>query len=293
MHDTPIERDAPLDLGSDLSLRYQFFTKASLAHPAKLHLGLLAWLVERYTNVGDTIADPMAGIGSTAYAAFQMRDVILREIEPRWLAFAHENAAQILRVAGLVAGRIEIGQADARQPWGFTADHIIFSPPYGLEVSRSATGRCMTPDKVQARLAKLPSYDKAWDRVLRNVPNDAGMLSGAQAAFLMHYGQHPAQLGHLRNERYWRAMTAVYTQAQMALRPGGKLILVIKDHVKKGQRICVADQTVTLCESLGFTLIARHARHVHPLSLWQRRRKERGEPIVEDEDVLVFQGGKR
>lgn len=273
----------PLELGSDLALRHQFFTKASLAHPAKLHLGLLAWLVERYTTIGDVIADPMAGIGSTAYAAFQMRDVVLREIEPQWLALAHENAAQILRMAGLVAGRIAIGQADARQPWGFEADCVLFSPPYQCAMSKTPTAKGMLPHQIRDRLGRVAHNRKIWERML------SGEAPGAQAGFLMHYGQHPDQLGHLRGDRYWTAMEAVYTQARASLRPNGKMILVIKDHIRRGIRICVADQTATLCESLGFVLVAQHARHVHPLSLWQRRRKERGEPVIEDESVLVFE----
>lgn len=272
-----------LDLGSDLALRYQFFTKASLAHPAKLHLGLLAWLVARYTSVGDTIADPMAGIGSTAYAAFEMRDVILREIEPQWLALAHENAARIIRAGGLVAGAIDIAPGDAREPWGFQADHILFSPPYGCAMSKTPTAKGMLPHQIRDRLGRVEHNRKIWERML------SGETPGAQAGFLMHYGQHPAQLGHLRGDRYWQAMTAVYTQARGALRPGGKMILVIKDHIRHGVRIDVTGQTAALCESLGFVLVAQHTRHVNRFSLWQRRRKERGEPVVEDESVLVFE----
>jgi hypothetical protein len=113
------------------------------------------------------------------------------------------------------------------------------------------------------------------------------------ASLVFHYGDHPAQLGAFRGKRYWTAMEAVYTQAYAALHRGGTMILVIKDHIRRGVHIQVADQTVALCESLGFVLVERHARLVHPLSLWQRRRKERGELIVEEEDALIFRGGKR
>lgn len=285
-----VERGELLDLGSDLSLRYRYFSRESLAHPAKLHLGLLAWLLDRYTLPGDWVADPMAGMGSTAYAALLQRHVILREIEPKWLAFAHENAAIILREAGLFAGSIDVGQADARQPWTYTADHIIFSPPYACAVAATPTAKGMTSHQIRARLDKIGGYDKAWDRLLKAYDRGRG---GVVAAYVMHYGQHPDQLGALRGDRYWAAMTRVYAQAQTQLRPGGKMILIIKDHIRRGVRIRVADQTVALCESLGFVLVARHARRVHPLSLWQRRRKERGELIVEEEDALIFQGGKR
>lgn len=281
------ERDELLNLGSDLHLRYRYFTKASLAHPAKLHLGLLAWLVERYTAPGETIADPMAGIGSTAYAALLQRNVILREIEPKWLALAHENAASLVREAGLFAGTISVAQADARQAWGYVADHLIFSPPYGCDAQHTASSRTRN---LVSRLHQLGHRQLRYSARWASLAARADEQQGAAALFNFAYGDHPAQLGHLRGARYWQAMELVYTQAAAALRPGGCLILIIKDHIKDGQRVQTAEQTITLCERLGFRLQARHARRVHPLSLWQRRRKERGLPVVEEEDVLVFRG---
>jgi predicted RNA methylase len=279
-----------LDLGSDLALRYRYFTRGSLGHPAKLHLGLLAWLIERYTAPGDTIADPMAGIGSTAYAALLQRNVILREIESRWLELAHENAAQIIREAGMFAGIINVGQADAREPWGFEADHVIFSPPYACETKRDPSARArMLLSRLERLGAQRLHYGDRWRLLAERGDHQAG----AAGLFNFAYGSHPAQLGHLRGVRYWSEMEQVYARARAALRPGGKMILVIKDHIRDGQRIRVADETAQRCEALGFCLTARHARRVWPLSLWQRRRKEQGKPIVEDEDILVFTTGER
>jgi predicted RNA methylase len=273
-----------LDFGSDLALRYRYFTPESMAHPAKLHLGLLRWLCERYTAPGDTVVDPMAGIGSTAYLALLQRNVVLREIEPRWLSICHQNAARVLEEAGLFAGAIDIGQADAREPWRVRADRVVFSPPYGLETSGPTNSRRYYLPQKALRLS-LMEHDKRWRQLF------AGAHQGTLGALTFHYGAHPAQIGHLRGEQYWSEMTRVYTQARAALRPDGCMILVIKDHIRGGQRVCTADQTVALCESLGFRLAERHQRRVWPLSLWQRRRKEQGEPIVEEEDILVFQEG--
>lgn len=272
---------AILNLGSDLTLRYRFFTKASMAHPAKLHLGLLSWLIERYTAPGETIADPMAGIGSTAYAALLQRNVILREIEPRWLAIAHENAAEIIRQGGLFAGTIDVGQADAREPWKYLVDHIIFSPPYSCRASSNQTSRHYVSHKVY-KLAQEQgiSYTDRWHKFANN-PTE-----GAAGAMTFFYGEHPAQIGHWRGDQYWQAMTDIYAQARIVLR--GKMILIVKDHIRGGQRVHVAEQTADLCGTLGFRLVDRHIRRVYPLSLWQRRRKEKGEPVIEEEDVLVF-----
>lgn len=272
--------DNLLDLGSDLALRYRYFTRESMAHPAKLHLKLLAWIADRYTAPGDTILDPMAGIGTTAYAALLQRNVVLREIEPRWLALAHENAALLLREAGLFAGAIDIGQADAREPWNVQANHIIFSPPYACAFSASPTAKGMIGQKMRR---EGEGWSSRWAEVA-----DRGDF-GSTGALTAFYGSHPAQIGHLRSARYWDAMRTVYANARASLRPGGRMVLVIKDHIKNGERVTIADDTTALCVRLGFRLVEQHARRVYPLSLWQRRRKERGEPIVEDESVLVLQ----
>lgn len=275
-----------LNLGTDRALRAEWFSRDSLAHPAKLHLGLLQWLVERYTRPGDIIADPMAGIGSTLLAAAMQRHVLARDVETRWLALAHQNAAHIIQRAGLLAGSIDVGQADARQPWGVEADHIITSPPYACAAAVNPTSKGMMPVDVRRRLSKV-QYHEVWRKTL------SGDSPGSNGYFMFWYGDSPDQVGHLRGGAYWIAMRDIYTQARVALRPGGYMILVIKDHIKRGQRVHVADETVMLCEGLGFQMVARHARRVWPLSLWQRRRKERGEPIVEDEAVLVFTHAQR
>jgi hypothetical protein len=273
-----------LDLGSDLSIRYRWFVKASLAHPAKLHLGLLQWVLDRYTLPGDTAADPMAGIGSILYAAAQQRNVIAREIEPRWLALAHQNAAVVLERAGLLAGAIDVGGADAREPWHYTADHIIFSPPYGCEASNSKFRQQGILAHKQRLLAERPGkLGQRWQLLLTREQTQPGSAGSIQ----FHYGSHPAQIGHFRDASYWEAMEAIYRNALAALR-GGVMVLIIKDHIRGGERVHVADRTAGLCQSLGFALADRHARRVYPLSLWQRRRKEQGKPIVEEEDVLVF-----
>jgi DNA methylase len=270
---------ALLELGSDLSLRYKWFSPISLSHPAKLHLGLVVRLVERYTQPGDTIADPMAGIGSTLLAAAFQRHVIAREIEPHWLELLRDNAARIQAQAGLFAGNIDIEQADARQGWNYCTDHILFSPPYGCEASTTPNAHRSLPYRLREKQAL---YDPRWQSLIEHP------IAGSMGALAFHYGTHEGQIGHLRGSRYWQTMEQIYTQARAALRPSGFMIVVIKDHIRQGKRVCTADETSELCQRLGFCLYDRQQRHVSPLSLWQRRRKEAGLPVVEEEDVLVF-----
>ena|SRR5579875_829381 len=273
-----------LTFGSDRPLRRRFFAPQAFLHPAKLHLGLLQYLVDRYTCPGDILCDPMAGSGSILLAALSGRDVIARDLEPHWVDLMRRNAERISKQAGLFAGQMAIEQANAMQPWGLTreVDAVICSPPYGCEMSASPH----TQKTLPYRLSRLPQHHDRWDRFL-------GAPNGATAAMLaFHYGTSVGQIGGFRGRRYWRAMHTVYEQAHEALRPGGKLILILKDHIKDGQRVPTTDRTIEVCQDIGFQLTERFARQVHPLSLWQRRRKEQGLPVVEEEDVLIFRKGQ-
>lgn len=276
---TPTQRrPEPLTFAHDRGVRAHYFCAESMGHWTKLHLGLLGWIVERYTVEGDTILDPMAGTGSLMLAATVGRHVIVRDVEPAYLALLHTNAARFVATAGLFDGRITVGQHDAREPWGLTVDHIICSPPYGNEV-RTPGARFQQRD----RMVALAYSSRRWRSLL------AKDQQGALASYFARYrSESPANIGNWRGERYWTAMTAIYSQAHTALRSDGSMILVLKDHISHGQRVHTADQTIALCAGLGFLLVERHERLVHPLSLWQRRRKERGEEIVESEDVLAF-----
>ncbi len=269
-----------LSFGSDLPLRRHYFVPESIFHPAKMHLGLLQWLVGRYTQPGEVLCDPMAGSGSLLVAALSGRHVVARDIEPRWVEIMQRNAERITEKSGLfesMLGHREIAQADAREAWHLSVDHVLCSPPYGCEMAATAHAK----KNLVYRLHDIP-HDHRWDRYLsRPTEGTTGMLT-------FHYGTHPAQIGHWRGNRYWQAMTVVYREAWKAIRPGGLLILVVKDHISDGQRIRTAEQTVDVCHEIGFVLHAHHQRRVYPLSLWQRRRKEQGLPVVEEEDVLVL-----
>ena len=194
---TSIQDNAPMDFGSDLHLRNRWFLPESMSHPAKLHLGLLHWLIERYTKPGDTIADPMAGIGSILYSATLQRSVIAREIEPRWLEIAHRNAAHIYHEAGLFVSPMNVSQHNAREPWDFQADHIIFSPPYGNEASSSPLAhRALVYKQLEG---------KRWKSLLQNVEKQ----QGSYGSVMFHYGTHPEQIGHYRGPRYLSARVNV------------------------------------------------------------------------------------
>jgi DNA modification methylase len=284
------EQPTLLRFGSDVQTRLRFFGREAMAHPAKMNLNLLGWIVAWYTRPGDVLCDPMAGSGGILLAATMQRHVMARDVEPAYLAMMHHAASRILSSCGLFAGSITVGQHDARQPWGLDAqlDAIITSPPYANDAGHSAgVHKGILSPRLRAALPDAVPHHARWDQL------NAGQ-HGALAALRFRYGspggggEHPDQIGHFRGARYWQAMEAVYRNAYAALRHGGLLICVIKDHIKDGRRVPVALLTLALCERLGFVLVAQHRRLVYPLSLWMRRRKERGLPVVEEEDIFCL-----
>jgi hypothetical protein len=160
---------------------------------------------------------------------------------------------------------------------------ILFSPPYGCDASSSPLRRRAVSKKIQA-MAQDSTKHRRWHALAKQLEG------GAHASLVFHFGSSEGQIGHLRGARYWEAMEPIYRNAHAALAPDGQMILILKDHIRKEERVRVVEQTIRLCERLGFVLTARHQRVLRPkdMPLWTRRRAEGGKPVVTEEDVLVF-----
>lgn len=117
----------------DTKERKRYFKAASFAHPAKMVLGLQIYLIEHYTKPGDTILDPMAGSGTILIACTLGRNVVLVELEEKFVKMQQENLDKIKSLGpmlGFTMGEAKILQGDARQLGGLLVDKCIFSPPY-------------------------------------------------------------------------------------------------------------------------------------------------------------------
>jgi len=111
-----------------------FFNSSSVAHPAKMNLYLLGYLIEKYTRKGDVVADIMAGTGSTGIiASYLGRHSVLVELEEKFVKWIKENV-KLLEQHGGKKGEIKVLKGDARkltELLGLNADDaVITSPPY-------------------------------------------------------------------------------------------------------------------------------------------------------------------
>jgi DNA modification methylase len=100
---------------------------------------LLIRIVETYTEPGETILDPMAGSGTTMLACTLGRNVILVELEEKFVKMCRDNWEQVKMrpQLGYTMGECVIMQGDARQLENILCDKIISSPPYIAQTSAS------------------------------------------------------------------------------------------------------------------------------------------------------------
>lgn len=123
---------AELCFKRDTEFRKQFFVPNSFAHPAKMDAQLLIWLVEHYTEPGQTILDPMFGSGTTMLACTLGRHVIGVELEQKFVDMAKQNWEKVQQrpQLGYAMGDCQILLGDARNLPQVLCDAVITSPPF-------------------------------------------------------------------------------------------------------------------------------------------------------------------
>lgn len=141
--DAPLRRVA---YPSDRRVRQRLLPHC--AHGAKANLYLLADIIRRYTQPGELVLDPMAGVGSLLLAATLGRQVLLTELESSHVAASMANAAHLRACWLLPLAGMHVVQADARRlPLshgggdGAGCAAVLVSPPYGESLSAVRAGR--------------------------------------------------------------------------------------------------------------------------------------------------------
>lgn len=191
---------------SDTKHRKRFFDAGHFAFPAKMHLSLLRWIVERFTNPGEVILDPMAGAGTTMLACQTGRNVVLVELEEKFVNMCHDNWSKVQDIGaemGYTLGWCEIRQGDARSLDGI-ANCVISSPPYENSLTDGHTGK-RTDGTVMGYTEPVdcvvtsPPYAEQNIRDLTKEGYGSQLVGGAKRNVrqVMPYSENPANLGNL------------------------------------------------------------------------------------------------
>jgi len=298
------------------------FVEASKKHPARMNLNLLRWIIDTYTEPGDTVLDPMAGTGSTAILSFLAgRHGVAVEYEDTFFYMAEDNMEKTQRQAareGYIRpgpkGRMTLIHGDARELSRLleASDVIVLSPPYGNRLADAAVS-----DGDPARVG----YRQAVDVVLTSPPYGPSQKGGGIAREgytkpgedqvtdpdlpLRHsrplsddprnidnleYGVD-ANIGNLKGETYASAMLRVYRECWKVLKPEGRMVLVTRNFIRAKQVIRLDLDTIKLCEAAGFRLLDRWYFKLPTKSFWinNLRHKFPDFPEVDYEDVLAFE----
>lgn len=118
------------------------YTPESIRHPAKMHLGMCRQIIKLYSKKGDTILDPMCGIGTTIIEGMLLgRNVIGVEYEKKFVDMTKANIEKTSKKCSFIKslGKGIVIKGDSRklsELLNKSADVIISSPPYSEAIQR-------------------------------------------------------------------------------------------------------------------------------------------------------------
>ena len=287
--DTPTARAAyPDRLGGTVWLTAQHNSRAqrtgrylpeSVAHPAKMLPQIARQAIQRFTEPGDLVIDPMCGIGTTLVEASHLcRRSFGVEYEPRWAQIAERNLAHA-RAQG-ATGRATVVRADARElariaPESLcgTAALVITSPPYGA----SLHGQVRSTKETGQR--GVQKYDFRYSR-------DRGNLAHASVRELID------------------GFAQILTGCASLLRPGGIVAITARPWREHGALVDLPGEVLQAGALAGLTPVQRavallagirDGRLIARPSFFQlanvRRKREEGEPqsVIVHEDLILLQ----
>ncbi len=299
--------------------RKLLWVDGAMAHPAKGHIAMWEEMVLRYSKEGDTVLDPMGGIGTSMIAALMGRNVVLVELESHFVEPMRASWEKMKQhpMLGYTMGQVTILQGDARKlplPDACVTG-VVTSPPFeGIvamqdrvfnEKKAIQTGR----DPNSAHALGITGYTRPQvDTILTSPPyeglrQDGGVndLSLTKQDFHSytdgittrgHEARGGENIGNLRGAAYWEAQSAVYRECFRVLKPGGLMALVLKGFTRDGKYVDLPSQTEALLLEEGWVKHDEWLRELWSLSFW-RILQQRRDPAAFDErlkfeTVLAF-----
>jgi tRNA G10 N-methylase Trm11 len=258
-------------------LRRHRYTPESMAHPGKMLPTIASQAITTYTQPGDIVLDPMAGIGTTMVEAMHLgRHGIGVEYEPRWAEHATANLHLAAQQGACGTGEIHVG--DSRRITDLLPHRlrgrvalVITSPPYGP----STHGHARTTGPRRGKVRKVNH----------------------------RYGDSD-NLAYRPHDTLVDGFTDILTGCALLLRPGGHLVVTARPYRRHGELVDIPGLVIAAGTHAGLALVdecvaliagVRDGRLVPRASLFQLRNvtaaEEHGDPqwLVQHEDLLVFQ----
>ncbi|MBM7079341.1 TRM11 family SAM-dependent methyltransferase [Micromonospora humida] len=257
-------------------LRRGRYTPESLAHPGKMLPTIARYAIRTYTNPGNVVLDPMAGIGTTVIEAMHLgRHGVGMEYEAEWVAKAADNIHHALRAGAPGRGEIYHGDSTALPALLPASLHgqvslVITSPPYGP----STHGHVRTPGPRRGQVRKINHRYGDSDNLAYRTP---GQLADG--------------------------FTAILAGCRQLLRPGGHVIVTARPYRRHGELIDIPGMVAAAGTNAGLELVeecialicgVRDGRIIPRASFFQQKNIRdaiaTGDPqwLLQHEDVAVF-----
>jgi DNA modification methylase len=247
---------------TDTEWRKELFTEESMRHPAKMNLYLLKAIIDFVSNPGERVMDIMSGTGSIMIAALAYRKVTVLELSEKYYGWILKSKEIIESKFPATLGLITVINGACQDVLPLPTNHIIFSPPY-------------------ANIMKKKFGDgQKRDLVLED-------LYGTKMEDFIEYADSPKNVGSLNRFFYNQAMQDIYKLCYDSIEPGGTLTIVIKDYIEKGKRVYLSDWVIRSCIRLGFEQLGWF-KWLALGGPFVRIRRARGEPTVDEEDIMTF-----
>lgn len=210
---------------------------AGNAHPAKMWPRIAATAIAGYSRPGDTVLDPMCGIGTTLVEAIQLgRNAYGIDLETEWVSAARENVLAAERAHPGSWG--EIFQGDATNLAGLfdgrrlrvPVDMVLTSPPYGAVTHGQPDTVKVTGGKIRNRAHRYSTGRlEAGSLVTSSLPR---LQSGMETMFDGCFG---------------------------ALKPGGHMVVTARPFTDAGRLVDFPSLVVRAGLAVGFDLAERCA----------------------------------
>ena len=252
------------------------YVRESVRHPARMLPAIAAHAITSYTEPGDLVFDPMAGIGTTLVEAVHLgRDALGVEYESRWADIADATLARAHTRGAAGHGAVIRGDATQLSALLPTVLHgqvalIVTSPPYGPTVH----GLVRPGTDGVAKYAN--SYNDGTDKgnlAYRDLP---GLVDG---------------------------FTDILRGCNTLLRPGGVVVVTARPWRKHGELVDLPSAVIAAGTAAGLVPVerciallagVRDGRLVARPSFFQlqqvRKARALGVPmhLIAHEDVLVL-----
>lgn len=149
-------------------------------------------------------------------------------------------------------------------------DNIITSPPYADQ----EVGKAIRPNR--------------WNKI-KDLEGFKGRKVWKEGE-PPHYSDSTENIGNLKQESYFEAMLKVYQESYKVLKPKGKIILVLKNFIRRKQVVDLVYDTYRLMLHVGFKLEKVYKLRLENPSFWRILyvKKYPTVPTIEHEYAVVF-----